>query len=332
MTDSLLSGVAATISHRDREQLDRAFGGLLLRFLQAHSVILLRLVDIDGTTRVVRRVALTREQGELADIPDETVMQPALTDIPAWHECVTRNDIISCTGPLGHRLTHLPVHGERGVVGILIVDTPTELEPREIDLVRGILEIIKNHLALLDYGEQDTLTGLLNRKTFEFYFDKLRTRLAAACAAEPSWLALLDIDHFKSINDTHGHLFGDEVLLLISQILKRTFRGADQLFRFGGEEFVIVLDRTTDIGAQIAFERLRAAIEGYDFPQVGRVTGSLGYTRIDSRDLPATCVERADAALYHAKNHGRNNVRNYETLLGTGDVTARVENHDVEMF
>jgi diguanylate cyclase (GGDEF)-like protein len=146
------------------------------------------------------------------------------------------------------------------------------------------------------------LTGLLNRKTFESQFDKLRQRLSDAAqpfALEPSWLALLDIDHFKAINDRHGHLFGDEVLLLTSRLMKLTLRGRDQLFRFGGEEFLIVLEHTSDSGAHVAFDRLRSAIEAYTFAQVGPVTVSVGYTRVNPMDLPTTCVERADNALYY---------------------------------
>src|SRR4029453_8016974 len=121
--------------------------------------------------------------------------------------------------------------------------------------------ILRNQLALLDYGECDTLTALLNRKTFETRFDKLRQRLRPRPDAPESegvsWLGLLDIDHFKAINDRHGHLFGDEVLLLVSRIMKNTLRGSDQLFRFGGEEFVIVLEDIGAVGAATAFERVR---------------------------------------------------------------------------
>ena len=142
----------------------------------------------------------------------------------------------------------------------------------------------------------------------------------------------IDIDRFKSINDSYGHLFGDEVLLLVSQLMKRCFRGADQLFRFGGEEFVVLLDRASDAGAQIVLERLRATIEEYPFPQVGHVTISVGYTQVARHDVSTTCVERADAALYYAKSHGRNNVRNCEALVASGDIAAKSKDSDVELF
>jgi diguanylate cyclase (GGDEF)-like protein len=145
-------------------------------------------------------------------------------------------------------------------------------------------------------------------------------------------LGLIDIDKFKSINDTYGHLFGDEVLLLVAQIMQRSFRGADQIFRFGGEEFVVVLDHATTSGVDIAFDRLRATIEQFAFPQVGRVTISLGYSEISPNDDPTTCVERADAALYYAKHHGRNNIRNYEALVAAGELTVKSGGEEAELF
>ncbi len=244
--------------------------------------------------------------------------------------------MVQCGGLDDRLLTLIPIRGERNVAGVLIIETDQGLPPRDAELVHGILQIAKNHLALLDYGERDTLTGLLNRKIFESTFNKSRERAAAAGqggnAGEPSWLAILDIDRFKSINDTYGHLFGDEVLLLVSQDIKRCFRGADHLFRFGGEEFLVILDQASDVGAQIALERLRATIEVHPFPQVGRVTVSLGYTRIDKGDTPSNCVERADAALYYAKAHGRNNLRNFEALVSAGELTVKRASNDIELF
>jgi diguanylate cyclase (GGDEF)-like protein len=335
-SSSILGSLAAATLFRDRDELDQAIARLLLRFLEARSVSLFRLVEDGGIAPLVCRVALSREPGVVgADLMVETAQHPSSADISAWAECVIRKEIVTSAGADGHLVSHFPLCGERGVQGMLVIDATAALTSRETDLVHDILQIMENHLALLDYGERDTLTGLLNRKTFEVHFEKLRQRLTAGektASWEPSWLALIDIDRFKSINDSHGHLFGDEVLLLVSQLMSRTFRGADQLFRFGGEEFVVVLDRTSEAGAQIAFERLRTAIETQDFPQVGRVTVSLGYTCITSGDTPTTSVERADAALYHAKNHGRNCIHKYESLLTSGDLRAKLQNSDLELF
>jgi len=196
----------------------------------------------------------------------------------------------------------------------------------------------------LDYGELDTLTGLLNRKTFEGCFEKLRERLIRPAPkvvqhlpenrsqiAQPSWLALIDIDHFKAVNDGFWHLFGDEVLLLVSRLMRRSFRSGDLLFRFGGEEFLVLLEQASEPGAEMALERLRTMVEGYTFPQV-RLTISVGYTRINPEDVATLCVERADAALYYAKSHGRNNVRSCEALIAAGEIKHKVGNGEIELF
>lgn len=324
---ALLNCVAAATSVRDRDDLDHAICGLLLQFLRAHASTIYRLFE-DGNIKTVARQMIA---GAKSDEPG-----PSPAESAALYSCIKNNRVVVCDGAADRALTLFPIRGDRGVAGVLAIDADTPVPSRDADLVHGILQIAKNHLALLDYGELDTLTGLLNRKTIESRFEKLRQRLARSGergnADESCWLALIDIDRFKVINDTYGHLFGDEVLLLVSQDIKRSFRGADQLFRFGGEEFMVVLDRASDDGAQIALERLRATIEARQFPQVGRVTVSLGYTRIDARDTASRSVERADAALYFAKGHGRNNLRNYEALVAAGELKIQRASHDVEFF
>lgn len=344
MTHPLLESVASTTAHRDREELDRAVAALLMRFLEPYSVTLLRLVEDGHVKRVEHRARLSRATAEEGPARGEAAERPPLlSDLPHLQDCVTSKKPVHWREADGEFTTAFPISGEHEMVGILAIETDAPLSSRDSDLVQGILRIVKNHLALLDYGELDALTGLLNRKTFESHFERMRRRLSERATnrsvafvpkqvVEPSWLALIDIDHFKSVNDRFGHLFGDEVLLLVSRLMQRAFRGADQLFRFGGEEFVVVLEHATERGAQLAFERLRSTIEHYAFPQVGRVTISLGYTIIQPQDVPALCIERADAALYYAKEHGRNNIRNCQTLLAAGAIASQFHSGDVELF
>lgn len=352
MNERLLDGVAQATSHRDRHELDREVTRLLLQFLNAESVALLRLVDDGALQQLLRQVCLATRGGTSPTTVDKSQDLPSwpLTENPDWHQCVSTGKIARFTDARDRAVTLVPIRGEHEVTGLLVIETQAALGERETDLISGILSIIRNHLALLDYGELDTLTGLLNRKTFERSFEKVRqlnrhsppaTAGDAAvgnapssdpAAYESSWLALIDVDHFKSVNDGYGHLFGDEVLLLVSRLMKRSFRGADQLFRFGGEEFVVVLERTNEMGASIALERLRSAVAEYPFPQVGRVTISAGFTRIAPADIATTCVERADAALYYAKNHGRNRVQNWEALRAAGEITPKSGDGEVELF
>lgn len=333
-TSMLIDSVADTTSHRDRDDLDVSITRLLLHFLEAETVSIYRLIDDGATKRVLRRVVAERSSREVSvERQADPAGLPALSDVPAWSECVAKRDVAQYTTFGGNTCKVFPIENEREVVGLLAVDSPHDLRERDNHLVLGILRIVRNHLALLDYGERDTLTGLNNRKTFSSNFEKLRARPSATNTAnEPSWLGVIDIDRFKSINDSHGHLFGDEVLLLVARLMMQSFRGADQLFRFGGEEFVIVLDHATVAGAAIAFERFRAAVEAFRFPQVGQVTVSMGYTQIHSDDAPSTCVERADSALYYAKNHGRNRVCGFEALVASGELVIKANADDIELF
>ncbi|HXY97924.1 MAG TPA: GGDEF domain-containing protein [Steroidobacteraceae bacterium] len=344
MPHSLLNGVAAATTHRDRDDLDRAVVRLLLEFIAPHSISLLHLVDDAAGSRIEERVHMSR--GAAAQRTANLTQATRQADFTAWQQHALRGQVVSCGVGGGHLMTIFPIHGASDVVAMLALETAAPLPDRTVELVRGILRIVRNHLALLDYGEQDTLTGLLNRKRFEGQFDRLRQRLAAAPLnadapatahrelqrQEPGWLALVDIDHFKAVNDSFGHLFGDEVLLLISGLMRRSFRGADQLFRFGGEEFIVILEQASEAGAQLALERFRNAVETYQFPQIGRVTVSVGYTRIRPTDIPTLCLARADAALYYAKSHGRNNLRNCEQLQAAGELDGEIKCGTVDLF
>jgi len=336
MPHLLLDGVAAATTHRDRDDLDRALAHLLGQFMKPHSIALLRLVDGAGdgaAPRLEERVRVSRDGARpAAQLTDQG------QDFSAWQQHALRGEVVRRDAADGRCMTILPVAGAQNVVGLLVLETARPISKRMIELLRGILSIVRNHLALLDYGEQDTLTGLLNRKRFDGQFEKLRQRMAAeapaagAAAQEPSWLALVDIDHFKTINDGYGHLFGDEVLLLIARLMRNAFRGADQLFRFGGEEFIVILEHASEAGAQLALERLRIAIERFRFPQVGSVTVSIGYTRVTPQDIPTLCLARADAALYHVKSHGRNGVRNCEQLQAAGELNGDLKCGTVDIF
>jgi diguanylate cyclase (GGDEF)-like protein len=145
-------------------------------------------------------------------------------------------------------------------------------------------------------------------------------------------LAVLDIDHFKRVNDTYGHLMGDEVLLHFAQCMNHTFRDYDLLFRVGGEEFVVVLRNVDADRAHAVMERFRKVVETHYFPQVGQITASIGVTFIGPHDLPGLVIDRADQALYYVKQHGRNQVAFYEHLVAQGALQQKQVESDIELF
>lgn len=213
-----------------------------------------------------------------------------------------------------------------------------------LNAVRNYLRIYEQHLKLLDYAELDTLTKLNNRKTFDENFDRFIEIASQARrnrngdrreeedrADRPCWIGVVDIDKFKRINDNFGHLFGDEVLLRVAELMRKTFRGTDKLFRFGGEEFVVLLRHVSQEKAAMVFNRFREAVEAYDFPQVGQVTCSLGYVQIEPSLTPAEMLGRADEALYFCKENGRNQINCYADLLAKGLVEAQQETTNADL-
>jgi len=158
----------------------------------------------------------------------------------------------------------------------------------------------------------DPLTGLGNRK----YFDRSieMTVQNALANGEPLSLLMFDIDHFKSFNDSYGHLTGDQVLRLVGMSLKQTIKGQDITARYGGEEFAVVLPNTALRQALTVADHIRRAVMAKELKKkstgeiLGRVTISVGVSMLKPGDDTDSLIERADACLYAAKRNGRNRV------------------------
>jgi len=339
----LIESFAQTTSCRDRDAIDLSVARLLHDYVEARCIVVYRLVDDGIAQRVQRRLLIDRDGHEHGAECRPVAELPRLIDRPHWYECDMTRDAVhyeAGTGAQSSMGTVFPLIGEVGAVGLIEIELDPDrdsLRPRDVRMIAGILRLLGNHLAVLDYGQRDTLTGLLNRKTFDQSFGKIlernRYQSRERGAGNSCWFAVIDIDRFKSINDRYGHLFGDDVLLLIARLMRKTFRGSDQLFRFGGEEFVVVLDASQPESAEAALERFRHRVAEHAFPQVGRVTVSTGYTRIADPEPAVSCFDRADAALYYAKENGRNQVQCYERLIESGLLERREESiANVEFF
>lgn len=170
------------------------------------------------------------------------------------------------------------------------------------------LDKLRNQVSELSH---DCVSGLLSRATFEEALEHAfsgNRRLN-----QPSGIIMIDIDHFKRVNDEHGHLIGDGVIFSVAQCIKRYCRGTDTVARYGGEEFVAILVNTDIVGLAIQCERLRAAVEMLDIKGNPKVTISLGFALHSQEDKDGwAVVERADAALMRAKANGRNRVEGAE--------------------
>ena len=197
-----------------------------------------------------------------------------------------------------------------------------------------LLQRSLRHVQLLKDARSDSKTGLLNAATWE---SEATTEINRAVRTRTSLaVALLDVDKFKTVNDTHGHLIGDQVLREIARMLGSQLREYDQAGRFGGEEFAVVLPQTRAVDAFRIAERVRANIAGLSVIAPGTagaervlVTVSIGVAALDSgtRRNYSELMAIADAALYRAKAGGRDQVQMISTTRGlsaiSGDVAAR---------
>lgn len=226
----------------------------------------------------------------------------------------------------------VPVFEESRLAKLIKLESADKSLTEQQQLVEGIADIYSNFLKVLDDSQRDKLTGLLNRRTF----DKKLLRMMelqrsaveeyggeASDRRQPSpeeyaWLAIIDIDHFKKVNDQHGHIYGDEVILTVGQRMQKFFRNTDLLFRFGGEEFIVVLEPMAVETAVKTLDRFRDAVATQLFKQIGGISVSIGFARLEERDYPPEVIDRADKALYYCKEHGRNQVAGYEVLVDEG--------------
>ncbi|MBF0455794.1 MAG: GGDEF domain-containing protein [Magnetococcales bacterium] len=220
----------------------------------------------------------------------------------------------------------IPIGRESEFKSILIVDFPVSAKEKP-QLIWFFLEMFNNLQEIIKAKDQDPLTGLFNRRSFD---ETISCVLDAAShtsnpnrtSGEGACLAIFDIDHFKRVNDVFGHSIGDEVLILFARLMERIFRHGDKLYRFGGEEFLAILVEVDQEKALQALERFRSALEEYSFPQVNQVTVSIGSIMVNQDDFPSVLIEKADKALYYAKENGRNQVRSYDQLIEAGDIAA----------
>lgn len=199
------------------------------------------------------------------------------------------------------------------------------LKSRLDGTMREISELQQGLQAIRMESRIDSLTELGNRK----YFDETMSEAirGAAERGEPLSLLMIDIDHFKSFNDTYGHATGDQVLRLVATTLQRNIKGQDAASRYGGEEFAIVLPNTTLVQAATVGDQLRRAVMARELRKkstgevIGRITISIGVATLLSYDSKESLIERADNYLYDAKRAGRNRVVGPEQFR---DVAAKV--------
>ena len=335
----LLDSVAAFTHHRDTDALDHSLALSLAELAPARAVVLCKRAAEGRWLESLVRCAADAQGAFVTGAVDPDPGDAALASI--WR-CMDDQRSHAESAPDGCHRLYVPILHEGRALGALQLEGAAPLHGAHA-LAEGFALIYANYITLLNESERDKLTGLYNRRTFERQLQRMfRPPAAAAIAHErraghatPAavWLAIFDIDHFKRINDTYGHIYGDEVILLLAQQMRASFRQADVPFRFGGEEFVILLSGHDEAQARGALERFRERVASYLFPQVGHVTVSAGYASASMGDYPETVIDRADKALYYAKEHGRNRTHGYEELVSHGALASeRASAGSIDLF
>jgi len=214
---------------------------------------------------------------------------------------------------------NFPIQHEGSQFGLLsLCRSNTAFQENELDTIRQATDIISQNLFLLErfkqleqFAYQDGLTGALNRRAFDNHMDREFKR--SYRYNTPLGMILLDVDHFKKLNDRWGHQVGDDVLRFIAGTIQDSIREIDFLFRYGGEEFAILLPETGKEEALLTADRIRKLIQDKPISGLWRnasVTASLGVSCMPTPEVNSSydLVKLADSALYHSKNLGRNRV------------------------
>ncbi len=346
--DPLLKHMVDLTTHRDHTMLDLSVISAVQELACALRTRLLSIYLLRDQIYVIPKASVSQLQAaRMEEHLDPGQDGEPITHYPALAHCIQHiQPSAEHVAEDGIRTLWLPIWIKDKANVCLEITNPTPYTSQTVQVINGVVSVYRNFQNLLDYSERDALTGLLNRKTFD---DQLAKMIASNGEAEANsapdgeerrqrqqeekhWLAVVDVDHFKRVNDQFGHLYGDEVLILVANLLQSSFRSNDRVFRFGGEEFVVLLRSTTYENARKIIERFRQNVEAHNFPQIGRITVSVGFVAVSAYESPVVILGHADQALYFAKTHGRNLVCHYDELVREGQLAATASNDTAEFF
>lgn len=345
MNNLLYKSILELTSQRDTDSLHESFMMSLCRHIELNAAELYKVsgdLYLEGVEQVFQMDNMRHDGG-----PDLRYTHIPV-ELNEWlDKCIRDAECVEHKLDQDRATLYIPVNVHETVQYVVAINA-ARLANEEVSELVSLAAIYGKLLFTLDRSERDKLTGLYNRSTFDAklnqllslqkhskykYFSQHISDEQRAFESDASaWLVLLDVDFFKRVNDEYGHVAGDEVLLRLSQKMRQNFRHTDLLFRFGGEEFIIVLEPVSFEMAEAALERFRKSIAGHQFPLVGCITVSIGFSRISEADFPAAALGCADKALYYIKEHGRNGVANYEQLLQAGLLEEKTVTGSIDLF
>lgn len=331
--------------HRDRDLLELTLAKALIDLLPIERVVMAKVLSEEGVKRWLEIATLdARGGGKVVDplrVDFESLR--LLEDAKDRLNCVLTHSpmVVAWAGEEGPRITYIPLFSDsrNDDEGVIEIHSGSVLKDGQMQSISELHRVFKNMYNLLAYSDRDALTGLLNRKSLDdtFYsavLEEMDDALdghskALDVLAIPGqerrhrvppnyWLGTMSVDNFGLLSDKSGHLIAEEVLLLVARIMNNTFRTYDRIYRFGGEQFAVLMHCPDEALVLAAFERFRANMEKFNFPQVGRVTACGGFTRISADDSPSTALERAERAVDYAQHNGGNKVFSHIDLVRKG--------------
>ncbi|WP_414931157.1 GGDEF domain-containing protein [Vibrio europaeus] len=319
MEDKIIQSVVEITEQRNSVSLGHCLVATLAEMTPAQSIELTYFIN--NTAKTVAKVTRSSEQKEFDWIYD------SISAYSGHRDHLNDNATISVDEKDRYVSTHpIPVSEDSSAeLTVILQDCPSSYAL----LIDGFAKIYRNYLAVLHDSERDKLTGLLNRKTLEERLARCFNVMPDTPVEITAWVAIIDLDHFKQVNDRFGHMIGDEILLMFAQQMSNYFIGHEQLFRYGGEEFVVLLPQQSTEECRATLEGFRRHIESFRFPQINNLTFSCGVCGITPHEYMPTILDHADSALYYVKEHGRNQVHFFDA-----ECLDRYDNgeNDVELF
>jgi diguanylate cyclase (GGDEF)-like protein len=341
---TLIEHILKLTDHRDRDLLELTLSKALLELLPIQRIVIARVMSFEGEKRWLDVARLDAKGGGKVVDPmhvDFSIL-PRLDDAPDRLKCLQHRETveIAWAGEEGPRINMLPLFSDsrNDDEGVIEIHSEAPLTGDELLMIEQLRRIYRNMYTLLEYSDRDALTGLLNRKSLDDAFYSAVLEELDGVTGEPRtvgsprgldqerrhrvpanyWLGSAVIDDFGLINDKHGDLIAEEVLLLVARVMNNTFRTYDRIYRFGGEHFAVLMHCPDEALVLAAFERFRINVEKFNFPQVGRVTVSCGFTSVMADDSPGSALEKTERAVDFAQRSGRNKACSYLGLVRRG--------------
>lgn len=269
--------------------------------------------EVDDWLRRWHRVVLAKT----SPLPKDLVSENAhfLTRFGSWYDLHKEDGLVDQAAFHALAEAHRRMLEHARWLAVRAVKDP-KVPPEEYDAFIDKVDAFAGHAKRLGkafraaLAELDPLTGVQNRQSMLAELERERSR--SRRSKQPCCIALGDVDHFKRVNDTHGHVVGDQVLAAVAEVFLSGLRPYDALFRYGGEEFLFCLPETTPEQAVIALERLRERLDAHPVAIAGGkslpITASFGIAPMTGDKSVEDIVARADSALYAAKSLGRNRI------------------------